>query len=242
MGIRRKIYNIIELDNRNDSKLDEYYSYFMIIVILLSLLPLFTRDKSFILINIERITLIIFIIDYLLRLITADIKSKKGWKAFLAYPFSFFAIIDLISIIPAFTSLNNGFKALKTFRVIKCFKVFKALRYSKSFMMLLRVFEREKNSLITVFLTSVAYIVISALIMYNAEVENFDTYFDALYWATTALTTVGYGDIYPITELGKWISMFSSFLGIAVVAIPSGIITAGYMKEVNEYHDQREKN
>lgn len=242
MSIRRKIYNIIELDNQNDSKWDEYYSYFMIIIILFSLLPLFTRDKSIILSNIENITLTIFIVDYLLRLITADIKLKKGWKSFLEYPFSFLAIIDFISIIPAFTSINNGFKALKALRVIKCLKVFKALRYSKSFMMLLRVFEREKNSLITVFLTSVFYIIISALIMYNAEVGNFDTYFDALYWATTALTTVGYGDIYPTTELGRWISMISSFLGIAVVAIPSGIITAGYMKEVDEYHNQKERN
>ncbi|MFQ9768402.1 potassium channel family protein [Thomasclavelia ramosa] len=143
----------------------------------------------------------------------------------------FFALIDFLSIVPAFTTINSGFKALKLMRVLKCFKIFKTLRYSKSFMLMVKVFEKEKNSLITVFITAIGYIGVTALIMFNAE-SSFKSYFDAVYWATTALTTVGYGDIYPVSDLGKIVSMTSSFIGIAIVAIPSGIITSGYIDEV----------
>ena len=72
----------------------------------------------------------------------------------------------------------------------------------------------------------------SSLVIFNVEPDSFHTFFDAIYWATISLTTVGYGDIYPITTLGRMITMVSSFMGIAIVALPAGIITAGYMKEI----------
>ena len=75
---------------------------------------------------------------------------------------------------------------------------------------------------------------VSALIIFNVEPESFDTLFDAIYWATVSLTTVGYGDIYPVTTAGRVITMLSSVFGIAVVALPAGIITAGYMNAINE--------
>lgn len=229
--MKEKIYNILEVDNDNESKLDEFYSYFMILMIVISIIPLFTRGRNKLFYLMEDISLVVFLIDYLLRWYCADVKIKKGWKSFIIYPFTFFALVDFLSIVPAFSNVNNGFKALKIMRVVKCFKIFKTLRYSKSFMLMIKVFEKEKNSLITVFMTAIGYIAVTALIMFNAE-NSFKSYFDAVYWATTALTTVGYGDIYPVSELGKIVSMISSFIGIAIVAIPSGIITAGYIEEV----------
>jgi voltage-gated potassium channel len=77
-----------------------------------------------------------------------------------------------------------------------------------------------------------AYILISALVIFNVEPESFETFFDAIYWATVSLTTVGYGDIYPVTTVGRVVTMLSSILGIAIIALPAGIITAGYMKEI----------
>ena len=85
----------------------------------------------------------------------------------------------------------------------------------------------------TVFVLAVGYILVSALVMFNAEPNTFNNFFEAVYWATTSLTTVGYGDIYPVTNLGRIIAMFSSFVGIAIVALPAGILTAGYMEELN---------
>ena len=79
------------------------------------------------------------------------------------------------------------------------------------------------------------YILLSALVIFNVEPETFDTFFDAIYWAAISLTTVGYGDIYPVTTAGRIVTMISSFVGIAIVALPAGIITAGYMDVIQ--HD-----
>lgn len=81
---------------------------------------------------------------------------------------------------------------------------------------------------------AVAYILISALVIYNVEPASFDTFFDAIYWATISLTTVGYGDIYPVSIIGRIVTMISSILGIAIIALPSGVITAGYLDEINK--------
>lgn len=97
--------------------------------------------------------------------------------------------------------------------------------------MILNVFKNQKDTLITIGGIAIGYILISALIILNIEPDTFNTYFDAVYWATVSLTTVGYGDIYPVTTIGKVITMISSIFGIAIVALPAGVITAGIMEE-----------
>lgn len=182
--------------------------------------------------------LIIFIIDYFLRWFTADYKyNKKSLISFIRYPFGFFAIIDIISILPSISILNNGFKLLRIFRMARAFRVFRAFkmfRYSKSVRIIVSVFKKSKESLIAVGTLAIAYIIISALIVFNVEPESFNTFFDAIYWATVSLTTVGYGDIYPVTTIGRIVTMVSSVFGIAIVALPAGIITAGYMNEIEK--------
>ena len=100
--------------------------------------------------------------------------------------------------------------------------------------MFLIVFHRQKDSLTVVCVLAVGYIFISALVIFNVEPETFNNFFDAIYWATVSLTTVGYGDIYAVSMAGKVITMISSVFGIAIVALPAGIITAGYMEELNK--------
>jgi len=190
----------------------------------------------------DLICLAVFIIDYFLRWITADIRyEKKSITSFLRYPFNKFAIIDLIAILPYVTIMNNGFKVLKVFRIARAarvFRAFKVLRYSKSFKIIRTVFAKSKESLIAVGTLAIAYIIISALVVFNVEPDTFDTFFDAVYWATVSLTTVGYGDIYPVTTIGQVVTMVSSLFGVAVVALPAGIITAGYMKELENNKEQ----
>ena len=155
----------------------------------------------------------------------------------MKYPFTPWAIIDLVSILPAINVLNNGFKLFRLFRIIRTlrvFRVFKALRYSKSIIVIVDVIKRSKDALYAVCTFAVAYTIITALIIFNVEGDTFTTFFDAIYWATVSLTTVGYGDIYPVTTAGKIITMISSIFGIAIVALPAGIITAGYMDAINE--------
>jgi voltage-gated potassium channel Kch len=145
------------------------------------------------------------------------------------------AIIDLLSILPSINMINKGFKALKTIRLIRTFRVlriFKSFRYSKNIQIILQVEKNSKKALIAVLYLAIGYIFVCTLIIFNVEPDSFNTFFDAIYWATISLTTVGYGDIYPITTLGRIITMVSSFMGIAIVALPASIITAGYMKEI----------
>ena len=118
--------------------------------------------------------------------------------------------------------------------MLRTLRIFKFFRYSKNILILTNVLKKQKDSLIIVGVLALGYIFVSALVIFNVEPSTFLTFFDALYWATISLTTVGYGDIYAISTTGKIITMISSFLGIAIVALPAGIITAGYMKEIKE--------
>ena len=235
--MRKKIFEIIEPAQKNNV-LSSIYDFFMMAIILVSLLPLCFKQTNVILNYIDFVCMIIFVIDYLLRWITADYKyDKKSFLSFVRYPFGIFAIIDIISILPSISILNSGFKLLRIFRMAKTFRVFRAfkmLRYSKSVRIIASVFKKSKVSLIAVGTLAVAYIIISALLVFNVEPESFENFFDAIYWATVSLTTVGYGDIYPITAMGRVVTMFSSIFGIAIVALPAGIITAGYMSEIDK--------
>lgn len=176
--------------------------------------------------------------------------QKKAISSFVKYPFTPWAIIDLVSILPSLTALNSGFKLLRLFRVVRTvrvmralrvFRIFKAMRYSKSFDIIMDVLKRSKDALIAVMALAAGYVLISALIIFNVEPDSFGTFFDAVYWATVSLTTVGYGDIYPVSIAGRVITMISSIFGIAIVALPVGIITAGYMSAIEEKDDSHEK-
>jgi voltage-gated potassium channel len=232
--MRKKIFEIIEIsDGKN--KLSSIYDCFMIVVIVASLVPLAFKETLPAFEIIDWICVGIFVVDYILRWITADYKyDKKGVVSFIRYPFGF---MDLISILPSFTALNASFKVLRLFRMLRAFRVFRALkafRYSKSMHIITNVLKRSKASLTAVGTFAMGYVLVAALVIFNVEPDSFATFFDAIYWATISLTTVGYGDIYPVTVAGRLVTMVSSVLGIAIIALPSGIITAGYMKEVSE--------
>ena len=234
--MRKKLYSIIEPVD-NGTKLSSIYDFIMMATIVISIVPLAFKETNLIFQWIDYITVGIFVLDYILRLFTADYKLNKSAASFFVYPITPMAIIDLLSILPSITVLNNGFRLLKLFRLLRTLKVlraFKFLRYSKSFDIIASVFKKQKKVLSAVATMAVAYILISALVIYNVEPESFKTFFDAIYWATISLTTVGYGDIYPVTTIGRIVTMISSAFGIAIIALPSGVITAGYLAEINK--------
>jgi len=234
--MRKRIYETIEPSSEG-SLFSRIYGIFMVIVIVASIFPLAfkTQNKTFVWIDFA--AAIIFIIDYILRELTADYKLHKGATSFFLYPITPFAIIDLVSILPSFTFLAGGFRLLRLFRLLRClraFRAFKLLRYSKNFEIIIDVLKRQKRPLLAVCWMAMAYVLVSALIVFNVEPETYNTFFDAIYWATVSLTTMGYGDIYPVTTAGRIVTMVSAFFGIAIVALPAGIITAGYMDEINK--------
>ena len=222
--MRKRLYEIIEVSQNND-RLSSAYDIIMMITIVVSIIPLAFKNTYAVFGYVDIVTTSLFIVDYLARLITADYKlNDKSFKAFIKYPFTPWAIIDLVSILPTITAINSGFKLLRLFS-----RVFKAFRYSNSIMIIVKVIRNTKDVLLAVCTLAIGYVLISALIIFNVEGESFKTFFDAVYWATVSLTTVGYGDIYPVSTAGRVITMISSVFGIAIVALPAGVITAGYM-------------
>ena len=242
---RRRLYEIVEQAQNGDTP-SLFYDIFMIIIVIISLLPLGFKDEYPIFKITDLCTAIIFAIDYLLRWITADFRLKlKPAFEFFRHPFTLTAILDLLTILPAFTILGDYFKLfrivrmVKTLRLLKLLNLMKAFRYSRTLKIIGAVVRNSKEALIIVASFACFYILVSALLVFNVEPDTFNTFFDAIYWATVSLTTVGYGDLYPVTTVGKAISMISSVLGIAIIALPASIITAGYMKALDEYVDEK---
>ena len=217
------------------------YDIVMLIAIALGILPLMFRTQYKIFWYFDLISGICFIVDYILRWCTADYKlNRSKVAAFVVYPFTPMAIIDLLSILPVFNLLGPTFKVFRVSRLLKILRIFKIIRYFEPLEIIMSVIRKQGKILLTVFSLAVFYIFITALIMFNTEEQVdpvsgklfFDDFFDAFYWASCTLTTVGYGDLYPISDTGRVISIISSLVGIAIIALPSGIVTAGYMDEL----------
>ena len=230
LGLRRQLYTM--LYGRN--KVAVLYGQVMTAIIAICLVPLCFKQTWTIFSVIEISCTVIFIIDYVARWVTADLRLGKGRVSFFSYPFTPMAIIDLLSILPTFLGLDSVWRSLKVLRLFRTIRAFKFIRYSKSMRALARVLLKQRESLIAVFLFAMGYVLVTALIIFNVEPQTFHTFFDALYWAVVSLTTVGYGDLYPTTDVGKAIAMISSIMGVVVVAMPSGIITAGLVDELKK--------
>lgn len=243
MTVKKRVFEIIEPAQGHDTA-SLIYDWFMIIVIFVSLVPLTFKESNHLFVMIDLITTTIFIVDYLVRWWTADLK----FGSYIKYPFTGMASIDLLSILPSLIPVSVTFKILRVFRLgrtlrilraVKSVKVFKTARYSDSMSIIEEVIRDSKGPLLAVTTLAIGYILISALIVFNIEANTFDNFFDAVYWATVSLTTVGYGDIYPVTLVGRIVAMISSFFGIAVVALTAGIITAGYMNAISKREDTK---
>ena len=225
------------LESSRDS---DWYDILMLVAILVSVVPLMFVEEYPVFRVIEIVTVSIFIVDYILRWITADYRLQKGGWSFVIYPFTAWAVIDLLSILPALSLIGRGFKILRITRLLRILRLFKLIRYSDKIEVLGKVIRKEKGVLLTVLGIAIFYVFVTALIMFNVEphvnpatgATTFATFFDALYWATVTLTTVGYGDMIPATDIGRFVSMLSSLFGVAIIALPSGVITASYLEEL----------
>ena len=245
---RKELYELIEIDE-GTNVWSHLYDIIMFIIIILSVVPLMFWEHHQYFTYLEAFTTTVFIIDYILRWITADYRLGQGHHSFVSYPYSFWAIIDLLSILPSFHILGDSFRILRTLRMLKTLRLLKALRYSDQMFIFMDVLKKERKVLSSVLFFAATYIFITALVMFNFEPrinpltgeETFRSFLDALYWSTVTLTTVGYGDLTPATDLGRLISMFSALFGIAVIALPSGIITASYLDELHKIERKKER-
>lgn len=235
------VYQLVDTTDGNPTKLGRVYDYAQLVAIILSIVPLAFRDYTPFLATMEYCCVALFIVDYLFRWMTAGMQLKRGWLSFVIYPFTGMAIIDMLSILPTFNIINESFHLFRVTRLFKIFRLLKFGRYSKELTILVRVLKEQKSVLLSVLTLAIFYIILTALLMFNVD-EKFETFFDALYWATSALTTVGYGDVYPHNDIGKLISMISSLVGVAIIALPSGVITASYLQMIAKLKNKKGAN
>lgn len=237
------IDNIIEPGNNN--RYSKVYNWIMLLAIVIGITPLMFRMQPRLFFYFDIISGGCFIIDYILRWISYRSNSKSKWKGTIVYPLTPMAIIDMLSILPTINLLVPTFKLARLSRLLRILRVVKFIRYFEPLEIILSVIKKQRKILCTVLSLALFYIFITAMIMFNAEEDInpetgkylFDNFFDAFYWAACTLTTVGYGDLYPISNIGRIISIISSLVGIAIIALPSGIITAGYMDEIKNRKD-----
>lgn len=156
------------------------------------------------------------------------------------YVFSFMALIDLFAILPFYIPfiIPIDLRILRMIRIVRLFRVFKVNRYTRALSTIGNVFKNKKSQLLSSVFVVVLLMIVASVLMYNveneAQPEAFSNAFSALWWAVATLTTVGYGDIYPVTVLGKILSGIIAVLGIGLVAVPTGIISAGFIEVLDD--------
>ena len=230
---KRRIYEVIEVSSIGDAS-SRAYDVLMTTTVIVGLVPLTLKTDNFYTTVIEIMTAVILFIDYCARVYTADYKmGYKSFKAYIAYIFTPLAIFDLLSIIPV-VYLIFPIASLRLLKLFRIFRVLKLIRYSKTMVVIANVVRKVKKQLIAVLILITIYIFVSAMLIFQLEPNLFESFFDALYWATISITTIGYGDIYPTTDIGRFITMISALMGVAVIALPSGMITAAYMNEISK--------
>ena len=247
MQILRKTHSIID-GNIETNKLSRHYNIFssalIIISILLIILESFEELEiylSSIIYTTETFVVIFFSIEYIIRLITSPFQypNKKFIAPFL-FIVSFLGIIDLLSILPFYLPMfiNSNLTFLRVLRLFRLMRIFKLLRYSESVRTLGKALSRIKTELFSTLFITFIVLLFSANIMYivenKAQPDTFKNMGESLWWAVATLTTVGYGDIYPVTSLGKVISGIMALVGIGIVAIPAGLLSSAFVSEIEE--------
>ncbi|MBQ6025244.1 MAG: ion transporter [Lachnospiraceae bacterium] len=237
--MRKKIFNIIQIGNKDDLP-SRMFDIGITVVILLNIIVTFLEtfkelsELMTVFRIIEGLTVIVFCIEYILRLVTADYlyPQDSKVKSRLHFLVSFDGVVDLLTILP-FVFLS-GFIAFRILRIVRIFHLFRINSKYDSFNVIkLVLHERWKqigSSLVIIFIIMLA----ASLGMYSVEhTENpgFENAFSGMWWSVSALLTVGYGDIYPITVIGKIMGIITAFAGVGLVAIPTGIISAGFVEQ-----------
>ena len=251
---RKRAFEIIEVGNDLDrvSRAYDFINAFSIIInLVVSIMYTFSdlrEQYGSVLVVIEEITVGFFCVDYILRLWTArflysELSEKHAVKKYI---FSFTGIVDLLSFLPYYMPIffPTGTVAFRMIRIVRIFRLFRINSYYDSFSVITEVIKGKCQQLISSVFIIVVLMIASSLCMYSleheAQPEVFTNAFSGIWWAASTLLTVGYGDIYPITTMGKFFGIFITFLGVGMVAIPTGIISAGFVDQYSNIKKRTE--
>ena len=234
---RIKLYNTIQ-----HYLMSRFVNYIVLFCIVMSIAAIisssFASMKAYlpVLFGLTYLSSCVFLVEYILRIYSAPARHPElsVAKARLKYLFSFYGFVDFVAILPfILVYLYWDSSIVHAIILPYIFIIFKLIRYSKSFRLIGKVLSAVKDELITAYTACGIMVCFSAILMYyierNAQPEAFTNIGDGLWWAVVAFTTVGYGDIYPITPLGKILSSLISMIGIAMIAIPTGIISSSFI-------------
>jgi voltage-gated potassium channel len=236
----QSVKNIIKKNDTKKGLVFDLFIQFLIVVSLVSFsietLPNLKPKTQNILRIIEIVTVSIFTAEYMLRIIVAD---KK-----LSFIFSFFGIIDFLAILPFYLSIGVDLRSIRSFRLLRLFRAFKLLRYSKAVKRFHCALNICKEELVLFFFVTVLVLYFAAVGIYyfenSAQPEVFSSVFSSLWWAVATLTTVGYGDVYPITVGGKLFTFFMLMIGLGIIAVPTGLF-ASALSKAREIEDTESK-
>ena len=237
---KKRIFDIIQIGNTEDLP-SRAFDWFIVIVILLNILTMFLSTfDAFepmmpLLRTVETVTVAVFAVEYALRIWTADLlyPDRPPLKARMRFLRSFDGVVDLLTILPFF--FLDGFVVFRMLRVVRIFHLFRINAQYDSFNVITTVLLEKRNQILSSVFIIVVLMFASSLCMYGAEheaqPEAFRNAFSGIWWSMSTLLTVGYGDIYPVTVPGKLMAIIIAFLGVGVVAIPTGIISAGFVEQ-----------
>lgn len=245
MLLKKRVFEIIERAKPSD-KASKAFDLLIISLIILNIIAVIissfsnlTEAITDLLYYFEFISVIIFTIEYFLRIWTAQFLFPNSKWPSIKFSLSFLAIIDLFAILPFYIPFIIPFdlRFLRMLRLLRLFRIFKLNRYNNAMDTIVQVLKNEKEKLITtLFITSILLIFASSIMYYvenEAQPDQFPNIIASIWWAVATLTTVGYGDVYPITAIGKLLSGIIAMLGIGLVALPTGIISSGFINAVS---------
>jgi voltage-gated potassium channel len=231
MGSR--VANLKQIVEQNDTRAGRAFDLVIQALILVSLvtfsietLPHLSPTSQQWLYGIEVITVLIFTVEYLLRLYLAE--SKPG------FVFSFFGIIDLLAFLPFYVASGVDLRAIRLFRFLRLFRAFKMVRYSKAIRRLHHAFVIAREEIVLFVIVTLMLLYFAAVGIYyfenEAQPEKFASVFHSLWWSVATLTTVGYGDVYPVTAGGKLFTFAVLMLGLGFVSVPAGLVASALSK------------
>ena len=240
LPLKTRIFNIIQIGDKSN-RISRAFDIFITVVIFSNIVVTFLQtfsELSFLSVFfhvIEAATLCIFCIEYILRIWTADLlyPSRSRLRSRLRFLISFDGIIDFLTILPFF--FLSGFVIFRMLRVARIFHLFRLNSRYDSFNVITTVLYEKRNQIISSVFIVVILMLASSLCMYSvehdAQPDVFRNAFSGIWWSMSTLLTVGYGDIYPITTLGRVMAICIAYLGVGAVAIPTGIISAGFVEQ-----------
>jgi len=252
MGIRRALFVLVDEENEAGSKLNSIFGMTIIVIIIFNVIGIIaesfeTFEKAYRneLVLFELISVIVFTFEYIARILTADMRrpdlsKPKAVGNFVSSPM---AIIDVLAIAPFFIelalkSMSIDLRSVRALRLLRLLRLFKLGRYSKSIQMMADVMREKAAEMgVALFVTGILLTIASVLMYYlehDVQPDQFPNILATFWWAICTLTTVGYGDVFPVTGWGQFVGGIIAILGIGMVALPTGIISSAFVEKMND--------